>query len=245
MKRIFILFLLSLVIVSFSFATKDSLVIGNVIAKPGDTILVPVYGRHLDNIGSMGLVIHFDRNALKYDKTININNGLIKNSTLTYYVAYSFKLGWFMNNYDLNGVSFGNSKLFDIKFILLGGNSTVCVYPDSSSVTDSKMEPTVIPVSWVCGEVSDKSIVGIPEIRTGESINTYPNPANGHFYLTGIKDNSKVSVFSVNGELIYEKQTKGLYKSNLDVNIPNSAKGIYFIRVTGNDDVYYKKIILE
>ena len=44
---------------------------------------------------------------------------------------------------------------------------------------------------------------------------------------------------------LYDKKVNSFNNSNLQIDISTFAKGIYFLKVAGKDDVIYKKLIIE
>ena len=76
-----------------------------------------------------------------------------------------------------------------------------------------------------------------------ENIEVFPNPTNGIFYVTTGTKISVIVIMNVQGEIIYTAQINS-YKAEVDLS--NSAKGIYFYQIK-NDSGLLKsgKIILE
>jgi alpha-tubulin suppressor-like RCC1 family protein len=72
--------------------------------------------------------------------------------------------------------------------------------------------------------------VGIDELASHLYINAYPNPAISTFYVEwGTASVSSIRLFDVVGSLIWEENTTGKAKVELDVN--SYAKGTYYVKV--------------
>lgn len=85
--------------------------------------------------------------------------------------------------------------------------------------------------------------VGVSKIESNISI--YPNPNIGIFYVNLGNLNiskTKISVFSVNGKTIYNsKCTSNIHK----IDLKDIAKGIYFIKIISENDMFTDKLILR
>lgn len=71
----------------------------------------------------------------------------------------------------------------------------------------------------------------------------YPNPANDHFTiedLTGAY--KKVKLFTPLGQRILEKRTRD---EKIEINTANLRKGIYFLKLEMNDQVFSKSILIN
>jgi hypothetical protein len=252
MKKIFILFLLNFSIVALSFAQHDSLIIGSIknYPNPGDTILVPVTfnDNDGDSVATFFINIIYDNTTLEFMDFRNINPQLTSQGS-TLYNAFGDTVSFIWLMYNAPGsVKFGNLKLYDMKFKVIGTtNSVMCADTVNdysrfaSPQTDINGINITLKVNWVCGDV----ITGSNNIKPDAGINFYPNPSEGRFYLTGIKGNRDISVYNVSGELVYDKKISSNNSTDYLIDLSNFTKGIYFLRVTGNDDVFNQKLIIE
>lgn len=73
------------------------------------------------------------------------------------------------------------------------------------------------------------------------NLTIYPNPAENVITVKGIKSDSEISIFSVEGILLYE--TKEHMKSPVTLDISDFNSGIYFIAVKGKNGFIIKKFI--
>ena len=72
----------------------------------------------------------------------------------------------------------------------------------------------------------------------------FPNPNQGEFTLKTIKTNSDISVeiSDINGKLIYKETRSGL-ENNLQIS--NIQRGVYFIKVSSNNDNVIKRFVVQ
>ena len=89
----------------------------------------------------------------------------------------------------------------------------------------------------------DPNGVGVDEIELKNSISVFPNPSNGLFQIHSSQyEISKVTIYNVQGEKIYESQSP-FYQSA--INIISQPKGIYFLKVQSADKVYTEKVVVQ
>jgi len=69
----------------------------------------------------------------------------------------------------------------------------------------------------------------------------YPNPAKEYFIIEGIKNQVSLSIFDITGKEIRHKTILNGEK----ISTENLTKGIYFIRITSDEVVQIKRIIIE
>jgi hypothetical protein len=79
--------------------------------------------------------------------------------------------------------------------------------------------------------------------------NVYPNPTNGLINITtdfATNTNLKIEIRNIVGQNIFTKEEKNITSTNLQYNISNISKGIYFITLsTENGSAITQKIIVE
>jgi len=80
---------------------------------------------------------------------------------------------------------------------------------------------------------------------TKKMLKVYPNPNNGCFRveLTNFESNTEICVYNSLGEKVYQSNTCG--HSTWDINLPNSHKGIYFVRVTNGEEQFTRKMVVN
>ncbi len=84
--------------------------------------------------------------------------------------------------------------------------------------------------------------VGIAENEVNNQINVYPNPAINNVHINTILIPEKITFIDLTGkEILSEKP-----KSNHEViNLENLSSGVYFIRVSINNNNYHRKIVVQ
>ena len=74
-----------------------------------------------------------------------------------------------------------------------------------------------------------------------DEIKIYPNPAKNQIQVSGV-NNSSVMLLDLSGRICWiAKKISG----DLQVDLSNLAKGIYFIKISGNEKVKSRKVIVE
>lgn len=85
--------------------------------------------------------------------------------------------------------------------------------------------------------------VGIND-KLVSTIACYPNPSKGVFTVTGFdqNENFKIEVFTLNGKLLYRREN---INSQTEVNLTNEANGVYLLKVSSNEKIVNKKIVVN
>jgi hypothetical protein len=80
------------------------------------------------------------------------------------------------------------------------------------------------------------------EMQMEHGISAYPNPSNGSFTLnTGTMETKDVYVYNALGKIVYQKNK--VSEKTVDINISNTPKGVYLIKVISDDQTETIKII--
>jgi hypothetical protein len=90
------------------------------------------------------------------------------------------------------------------------------------------------------------SNAGVDELENNiNPISVFPNPSNGKFNVDIDRSNSSViDIYNLMGSKVYSAQiAKG--QTTTEIDLSNSAKGIYFVNVFDGTDNYTKKIIVQ
>jgi len=90
--------------------------------------------------------------------------------------------------------------------------------------------------------------VGINNPDAIVSMNVFPNPSNGQFTLELNAQKAgtfNVEIVNISGQVVFEKQIvqDGIFKSAIDIS--NSAKGVYYIRINDGTSVNVQKIVIQ
>lgn len=72
------------------------------------------------------------------------------------------------------------------------------------------------------------------------SIKIVPNPASNYIHIEGVKDESNLTIYNVSGQELIQKT---IFKNNkLKIDLPS---GLYFVKVSSNNKVFSKKLIVK
>jgi len=95
-------------------------------------------------------------------------------------------------------------------------------------------------------KIAVQSCVGIEELSNDFGILVYPNPNTGQFTIEKPNDLNKqvdVKFLDATSKLIFEKVIPiGIQKVNMDITY--YSKGIYYLQLTVNDEIFVKEIIM-
>jgi PKD repeat protein len=128
-----------------------------------------------------------------------------------------------------------------------GATASTCA---TYSVFRSSAAANVINITVVHPPLQNlDASVGLKELQSAAKLSIYPNPSTGLFQVTinGLNTlQSKLSVFSMMGELIYTQtisNTDGSLSAN--ISLPDAELGIYFIKVESGTKTITQKLVIE
>lgn len=134
-------------------------------------------------------------------------------------------------NYSGAGI-FNNN--FDPSLSGIGTHNIIYTYTDSNSCTSS--DTTSITVE-LCTGIKDFPYDGI--------VNIYPNPNKGYFIIeksTNINTEVYIKLLDATSKLILEKIIS-INNQKIEVDITNYSKGIYYIQLIIDDEIFIKQIL--
>ena len=91
----------------------------------------------------------------------------------------------------------------------------------------------VDPANWVInkvGTVVEDNSLSIQENETLESIQVVPNPNNGHFKLVGLKEDSHLEIYSMNGVVVKEMNLS----PSQNIDISSLPQGTYLLSISNS-----------
>ena len=135
-----------------------------------------------------------------------------------------------------------------------GGNNDVSVDPFGNAciVGDFVANPFVVGSDTLfpgalnadnvfVAKYTCNNTVAVNELSKDESISVYPNPTSGKIQVAGGSGSQyKIEIYNEFGEAIYATTNSGR-----DIDISNSPKGIYFIRIYDGEIIHNRKIVVQ
>jgi len=94
------------------------------------------------------------------------------------------------------------------------------------------------------------TLLGLDEINNPELFNVYPNPASEVLYIKSQDWNSyelplNIQIISTTGQNVYSKENLNPQSSEISIDLPELSKGVYYIRVAGQQAYSDRKLIIE
>jgi photosystem II stability/assembly factor-like uncharacterized protein len=159
-------------------------------------------------------------------------------------------------NYQINSVSFIDATTavaVGDGVILVSGDAGLNWTPMSTPTftnTNQAINSIHFPTSnvgYAVGEAGTilkyNGSVGVQELKNSLLAQVYPNPSNGEFTVKAVKNFNSIEVLNVTGEKVYSAELNG---TELNVNLEDQPKGIYFYRLTSsNNTVKTGKLIIQ
>jgi len=88
-----------------------------------------------------------------------------------------------------------------------------------------------------------------PYIADVSNIQIYPNPNNGNFIIEingPVDDQVYIDIISVSGNIIFSKEFNNVQSPIFtDINLDDAHRGIYLVRITTNNSVITRKIMIQ
>jgi len=88
-----------------------------------------------------------------------------------------------------------------------------------------------------------------PYIADVSNIQIYPNPNNGNFIIEingPVDDQVYIDLISVSGNIIFSKEFNNVQSPIFtDINLDDAYRGIYLVRITTNNSVITRKIMIQ
>jgi trimeric autotransporter adhesin len=91
----------------------------------------------------------------------------------------------------------------------------------------------------------DPLAAGIMEIKNDLSIQLFPNPNNGVFYLRSNEEETEVSIYSLLGTVVYQTSLQNAEAKHHKIDLSELSSGIYFVKVVSGQRETVKRIILS
>jgi hypothetical protein len=79
-----------------------------------------------------------------------------------------------------------------------------------------------------------------------QNIVLYPNPSNGIFnVVSGANEITEIQVYDLTGKVIWTKKDFAVSNSEIQINLSSISQGIYFVKISANNQSTVKRIIKE
>ena len=128
----------------------------------------------------------------------------------------------------------------------------------TASITVSPTETTIYAVTISNGSTVDveditifvdETCSGIANRSINKESKLYPNPTQGqlNIELAGFNHESNISVFDLNGRLVYSENIDNYSPIKIlkrQLNLSRFGKGIYFVRLINNNTSETKKVLV-
>src|SRR5574344_1626960 len=105
-------------------------------------------------------------------------------------------------------------------------NGGVFFFSDTMRVIDKNGAIGNYPIS-IIQKVYFETLSSISNIDNNANMFVYPNPAKNYIKLANVNNNAKVSIFSLDGKMLYNNN----YQTQSQIDISSLDKGIYVIKV--------------
>lgn len=141
------------------------------------------------------------------------------------------------NNYGVRSlVEFGNAGMLTYFKTnqLAPGNYSWSVQSIDNSYLASSFAP------FVSFTIQEPSVSIIPTNLKNQDLEIYPNPASTILYLDSPSRILQISIYSLNGTLIFSK-----HNIENEVSIEHLKKGIYILKIDSENGYYNKKLVVN
>ncbi len=216
---------------SLLFGEKDTVVVGSINLVPGSNfdlvgIVVLPGDQDLDSDTSQSLSVAV--NDAVFGAFTSVNNA----GTVTFTdastgnpVAWSWDFGDGNTSTDQNPVH----------TFTTGGTQNVTLTVTNECGVSSTANETII-------------ITGVESYNNVNALIVFPNPSEGQFNLdlTNLKaDDMQVAVIDQLGKVVFSENLNIEQQNNYSINLKDSSKGIYFLKLSSSKGVITKKLILN
>ena len=95
------------------------------------------------------------------------------------------------------------------------------------------------------------SVINFIKPNSEKLFDVYPNPSRGKIQLKitnqqlATSNEYTIEVYNLIGEKVYSTNDKPQTSNTFDIDISNSPKGMYFIKMRDGENFYSEKIVLE
>ncbi|HOY32699.1 MAG TPA: CARDB domain-containing protein [Bacteroidales bacterium] len=162
-----------------AYAQSPVIYADTVIGHPGDSIDIAVRASGLPETGAITLFIRFSDTVLNYGRVLNIHPLILQGYPLINKIdSITIAVSW----YDVNGVTIGTGKLFDMRFKYNGGTSDISFLTscEIADIEGNLLSPDVVYLNGrVTPSLSANIMSTVNAICAGQSILLTAQAADG------------------------------------------------------------------
>ncbi len=90
-------------------------------------------------------------------------------------------------------------------------------------------------------DINLSNLTNVENVINSRDINIYPNPSNGTMYITNA-ENFNIEIIDLLGKVVY---SSSIISNNEQLNLSGLANGSYFAKITNQQNVVTRNIVLE
>jgi hypothetical protein len=110
--------------------------------------------------------------------------------------------------------------------------------PCASTGTWQTIGPGCGNVTNITGSCQTTILTDINDIAFNNNINVFPNPSNGLFNFSGLKNENSIEIFDITGRLVLHTiSNESLYV----IDLTEKDRGVYFYRITDKNNKKVKQ----
>ncbi|MFA5780642.1 MAG: T9SS type A sorting domain-containing protein [Bacteroidales bacterium] len=99
--------------------------------------------------------------------------------------------------------------------------------------------------TWTHTNVLTTSPTGLNDLLLqADIVEIYPNPTGGKFTINSNSNITSIEINNVLGEKVYSNSKFNKQTSN-EIDLSNSSKGIYFVKIYDGEKIYNEKIVIQ
>lgn len=116
---------------------------------------------------------------------------------------------------------------------------SVSYFPSGATTRCSSNGPFFYSIDSAFAPCSSTTSI---EDELSENVTLYPNPSHGQINLkNSLNKNVKIDIIDINGKLIHSSQLIAYYSTKINL----EKKGLFFIRITKDENYITKRIIIQ
>ena len=180
-------------------------------------------------VTGLDFAMKFDETSLTYNQMVNYASNT---DAMAYFNPNDKFLKFTATNVDLAPFN-ANQSFASIRFETSNGTIDENQFNSLAGIINGALVPV---------EILSKT-VGISSFGADNAVSVYPNPTNGILNITSIGD-ATVELFDLTGKNVLISTSVNASKTK-QINVSELANGVYFVKISNNDFVTIKKVVLS